>query len=98
MSKSLFNMMRIIRFIFDKEVAFKKKFLFLIPILYFLFPFDLMGDFFPLAGQLDDIAVFVLMWPTMKSLITNYNNPSNPKSKKARKNNNKKPIDIDKYR
>lgn len=82
MAKSFFNLLRIIRFLRDKEVAFNKKLLFLVPVIYLLFPFDLIGDFFPLAGQLDDVAVFVLMWPILKSLISKYDPGLNNNKKK----------------
>jgi len=78
MAKSLFSIIRIIRFLRDNEVDFSKKLLFLVPVIYLLFPFDLIGDFFPLAGQLDDVAVFVVMWPILKSLLSNYNSGTDP--------------------
>lgn len=91
MSKSLFSIIRIIHFMRDKEVDFSKKLLFLVPIIYLLFPFDLIGDFFPIAGQLDDVAVFILMWPILKSLLSKYSSRATPK-----KNKDKDAIDIDK--
>lgn len=74
MAKSIWSLIRIMQFLKDKDVNFSKKLLFLVPVLYLLFPFDLIGDFFPLAGQLDDIAVFVLMWPILRGLLSNYDN------------------------
>lgn len=68
----LYGLLKIIKFLRDNNVKFSKKLLFLIPIAYFLFPFDLIGDFFPIAGQLDDIAVFVVMWPILKKLLADY--------------------------
>ncbi len=92
MSKSLFSIIRIIKFMRDKEVDFSKKLLFLVPIIYLLFPFDLIGDFFPIAGQLDDVAVFILMWPILKSLLSKYSSGTGPKNNKK----DKDAIDIDK--
>ncbi len=98
MSKSLFSIIRIIKFIRDKEVGLSKKLLFLVPVIYLLFPFDLIGDFFPIAGQLDDVAVFVLMWPILKSLLSKYSSGTGPKNNRNNKNNkkDKDAIDIDK--
>ncbi len=91
MAKNLFNIIRIIHFMRDKEVDFSKKLLFLVPVIYLLFPFDLIGDFFPIAGQLDDVAVFILMWPILKSLLSKYGSGTGPKRKK-----DKDAIDMDK--
>ncbi|MFW5985772.1 MAG: YkvA family protein [Halanaerobiales bacterium] len=72
MAKGLTGLFRVFKFLKSREVPITKKLLFLVPVIYFLFPFDLIGDFFPLVGQLDDVAVFILMWPILKSLISNY--------------------------
>ncbi len=85
MQKSFASLINIIRFLRDSDVKISKKMLFLIPVAYLLFPFDLVGDFFPIMGQLDDVAVFVLMWPFLKSILNKYNegNPELNKEKKA---------------
>lgn len=88
------NILRIIRFFYDKEVNISKKLLFFIPILYLLFPFDFIPDYFPLLGYLDDIAVFVLMWPILRSFLNEHDNGTG-----STKDNTKKykdAIDIDK--
>ncbi|ACL70970.1 YkvA family protein [Halothermothrix orenii] len=72
MRKSLFTLWKIIKFLRDNDVKTGQKLLFLVPFLYLIMPFDVVGDFFPVAGQLDDVAVFVLMWPILKSLISGY--------------------------
>ena len=87
MGKKLSGMIKLIRFLKDKDVPFSRKLLFLVPILYLIFPFDIIGDFFPLAGQLDDIAVIVVMWPILKNLISNYS--SFPSSNKFDGDDNK---------
>ncbi len=91
MGNSIFSLVRIFRFLTDKDVKFNKKLLFLIPFIYLLSPIDLVSDFFPLAGQLDDIAVFVLMWPLLKTLLSKYSATGYGGKKK-----HKDAIDIDK--
>jgi len=60
---------RIIKLLKDKNVALYKKMLFVIPIIYLIIPYDFIGDFFPVLGQIDDVAVFILMWPLLKRLL-----------------------------
>lgn len=72
MSKSLTTVVNIIRFLKDSDIKISKKALFLVPFAYLILPFDLVGDFFPVLGQLDDIAVFILMWPVLKKLLNKY--------------------------
>lgn len=93
MGKSIISLFKIIRYLRDNDVEFSKKILFFIPVLYLLFPFDLIGDFFPLAGQLDDVAVFILMWPILKSLLSNYEDGGF--TRKSRRKAEKDAIDID---
>jgi len=93
--KSLFSLLKIIRYLMANDVEFSKKLLFFVPILYLLLPFDLIGDFFPLAGQLDDVAVFVLMWPILKSLLSNYFDNGYNDSPGQSKKKYKDAIDID---
>lgn len=94
MSKLFSGLMKIIRFLSDKKVPVGKKLLFFVPILYLLFPFDLIPDLLPFAGQLDDIAVFVLMWPLLKSLLDNYHYGTGHKGDSKKKY--KEAIDIEK--
>ena len=80
MGNKLSGVMKLIQFLKDKDVSTGKKLLFLVPIFYFILPFDLVGDFFPVLGQLDDIAVAVVMWPILKKMISNYyDTPSSQK-------------------
>ncbi len=97
MGKSLSSLIKIIRYFRDNEVKLSNKLLFLVPVIYLLFPFDLIGDFFPLAGQLDDAAVFIVMWPILKKLLTNYNPVSNSRSSQHKKDRNTIDIDEDDY-
>ena len=94
MSKSLSAVVNIIRFMKDSDVKISKKALFLVPVAYLIFPFDLVGDFFPVLGQIDDIAVFVVMWPILKNLLGKYDkgDPDIEKNKK-----DPEAIDIDDY-
>ena len=94
MSKSLKTVVNIIRFMKDSDVKISKKALFLVPIGYLLFPYDLVGDFFPLLGQLDDLAVFILMWPFLRNLLGKYEEQDPDLNKEKR---DPDAIDIDDY-
>ncbi|KXS48097.1 MAG: hypothetical protein A8274_1245 [Halanaerobium sp. 4-GBenrich] len=94
MSRSITTVVRIIQFMKDSDVKISKKALFLVPIAYLIFPFDLVGDFFPVLGQIDDIAVFIVMWPVLRSLLNKYNN-GDPDLEKNKKDPDA--IDIDDY-
>jgi uncharacterized membrane protein YkvA (DUF1232 family) len=94
MSKSLTTVVKIVQFMKDSDVKISKKALFLVPIAYLIFPFDLVGDFFPVLGQIDDIAVFVIMWPVLRNLLNKYNN-GDPDIEKNKKDPDA--IDIDDY-
>jgi uncharacterized membrane protein YkvA (DUF1232 family) len=94
MSKSLATVVSIIRMMKDSDVKISKKALFLVPLAYLIFPFDLVGDFFPLLGQIDDIAVFVLMWPFLKKTLNKYQS-GDPEVEKVKKDPDA--IDIDDY-
>lgn len=94
MSKSLKTVVNIIRFMKDSDVKISKKALFLVPIGYLFFPYDLVGDFFPLLGQLDDLAVFILMWPFLRNLLGKYEE-QDPDLNKEKKDPDA--IDIDDY-
>lgn len=95
MGKIIFSLLKIINFLRDKRVGFSKKLLFFIPIIYLLLPFDLIVDFFPLAGQLDDVAVFILMWPVLRSLLSKYDNRYPGSSEKSGDKREQDAIDID---
>ncbi|RCW79020.1 uncharacterized protein DUF1232 [Halanaerobium sp. DL-01] len=85
MKKSLFSLYRIFKFMKDSDIKLSKKMLFLVPVIYLIIPFDFIGDFFPLAGQLDDIAVFVLMWPILKNLLSKYDKGERDLNKSRKK-------------
>jgi len=94
MNRSLAAVVNIIRLMKDSDVKISKKALFLVPVAYLIFPFDLVGDFFPLLGQIDDIAVFILMWPVLRNLLKKYQS-GDPEVEKKKKDPDA--IDIDDY-
>ncbi|MFP4662527.1 MAG: YkvA family protein [Halanaerobiales bacterium] len=99
MSKSIYSLVRLIRFLRDDQVKLSKKLLLIVPIVYFFSPIDLIFDFFPipLIGYLDDLAVFVLMLPLIKSMLSNYSSGKNPDTRAgSNKRKYKEAIDIDK--
>jgi uncharacterized membrane protein YkvA (DUF1232 family) len=63
---------RVYNFMTDKNVVWYKKLFLLLPIIYLILPFDFVTDFIPVAGQLDDIAVFVVLWPFLKRMMDKY--------------------------
>ena len=65
-------LMRVYNFLKDKNVVWYKKLFLLLPVIYLIIPFDFVGDFIPVAGQVDDIAVFVVLWPFLKRMMDKY--------------------------
>ncbi|CCU80176.1 hypothetical protein HSACCH_01910 [Halanaerobium saccharolyticum subsp. saccharolyticum DSM 6643] len=94
MAKSLTTIVKIVRLMKDSDVKISRKALFLVPLAYLIFPFDLVGDFFPILGQIDDIAVFVVMWPILKNILSKYDR-GDPDLEKSKKDPDA--IDIDDY-
>ena len=94
MAKSLTTIVKIVRLMKDSDVKISRKALFLVPLAYLIFPFDLVGDFFPILGQIDDIAVFVVMWPILKNILSKYDQ-GDPDLEKSKKDPDA--IDIDDY-
>jgi uncharacterized membrane protein YkvA (DUF1232 family) len=94
MAKSLTTIVKIVRLMKDSDVKISRKALFLVPLAYLIFPFDLVGDFFPILGQIDDIAVFVVMWPILKNILNKYDH-GDPDLEKSKKDPDA--IDIDDY-
>jgi uncharacterized membrane protein YkvA (DUF1232 family) len=55
--------------IFDRQSPLKSKIIAVIAILYFLSPFDIVPDFIPLAGWLDDLIIVPLAIGTASNYI-----------------------------
>ena len=60
--KGLWTRLVIFRMVMkDGRIPFWSKFLLGIALVYFLVPFDLISDFIPLLGQLDDITIISIL-------------------------------------
>ena len=57
---------KIILSIFDPKVPMKIKIFFILSIIYVLSPYDLIRDFIPLLGQMDDIFVILIAFLVYK--------------------------------
>lgn len=58
------------RFIWNKNVPFYQKVLPLAALLYLVTPIDLVPDFTPIAGYLDDIAVLLWTYSQLSGLLS----------------------------
>lgn len=75
----LTKIINIIQFFKDNSVPWYKKLIFAVPLIYLIIPYDFVGDFLPGLGQLDDIAVFIVMWPFLRNMLNKYTNQKNDK-------------------
>lgn len=75
----LTKIINIIQFFKDENVPWYKKLFFAVPLIYLIIPYDFIGDFLPGLGQLDDIAVFVVMWPFLRNMLKKYSNKKTDK-------------------
>ncbi|MGM0471203.1 MAG: YkvA family protein [Bacillota bacterium] len=73
-------MRRIFKFLRDKDVSLFKKSLFLIPLIYTLSPIDLVSDFIPVIGWLDDITILTIAWNFFLQELTDYETEQNSNS------------------
>ncbi|MFW6389694.1 MAG: YkvA family protein [Halanaerobiales bacterium] len=85
MSRKIMKLVKVLKFFKDKDVKWTKKLLFLAPVIYFLSPIDFVPDFFLIPGLLDDLAVFIVMWPILTKLLEDYQKDSNNSTGKSKK-------------
>ncbi|SJZ38025.1 YkvA family protein [Selenihalanaerobacter shriftii] len=62
----------VIKFLKDKDVPKFKKLLLFIPIIYVISPIDLVSDFIPLLGWLDDAAILTFAWNFFLQELSDY--------------------------
>jgi len=73
MLKSVFNHVRLVgRLIKDTRVPAYLKVLPFAPILYFLFPLDVIPDLIPVIGQMDDLGVLMLALQAFVMMVPQY--------------------------
>jgi len=60
------------RLLKDRRVAWWMKSVALLPILYLIFPIDILPDFIALLGQLDDFAIFYAGMRLFESIVPAY--------------------------
>ena len=73
MLKSLINQVRLVgRLLKDTRVPAYLKVLPFAPLLYFIFPLDLIPDMIPVIGQLDDFGVLLLALQAFVMLVPQY--------------------------
>ncbi|WP_275589267.1 YkvA family protein [Sporohalobacter salinus] len=53
---------RVVGFLKDKNISKVKKMLLVLPIIYVISPIDLVSDFLPIFGWLDDVVVLTVVW------------------------------------
>lgn len=87
------KIVKVIQFFKDNNVPWYKKIFFAFPLIYLIVPYDFIGDFIPGLGQIDDIAVFVVMWPFLKNMMNQYSGDSDKEEKTIDKSDS---IDLDK--
>lgn len=51
-----------VKFLKDKQIPKYKKLLFILPIFYIFLPIDLVTDFLPVFGWLDDVVIVTVVW------------------------------------
>ncbi|MFO7814453.1 MAG: DUF1232 domain-containing protein [Halanaerobiales bacterium] len=86
------KLIKIIQFFKDEKVPWYKKLFFAVPLIYLIIPYDFIGDFIPGLGQLDDIAVFVVMWPFLKNMMNKYSGVNDKEEESIDKSDS---IDLD---
>ena len=73
MLKSIFNHVRLVgRLLKDPRVPTYLKVLPFAPLLYFLFPLDVIPDLIPVVGQMDDLGVLMLALQAFVMLVPQF--------------------------
>jgi len=72
--KMLHQLKLFYQMVFDRRFHFtgKNRYIMLGALLYFMIPFDLLSDFIPVLGYIDDAMIVKLAWKSAKQEIDNY--------------------------
>ena len=89
----LSKLVKVIQFLKDNSVPWYKKLFLVLPLIYLIIPYDFIGDFFPGLGQVDDIVVFIVMWPFLRNMMGKYSGDNNEEEETIDKSDS---IDLDK--
>jgi uncharacterized membrane protein YkvA (DUF1232 family) len=87
---------RVIRFLKDKGVSKHKKLLFILPIIYLISPVDLVSDFLPILGWLDDAAILTIVWNFFLQEVKDYEKEQNMTYDESNEDSKENEIDKDK--
>lgn len=93
MMRLLSKLVKVMRFFKDSSVPWYKKLFLAFPLIYLIIPYDFIGDFIPGLGQVDDIAVFIVMWPFLRNMMDKYSGDNNKEEETIDKSDS---IDLDK--
>lgn len=74
--KMLHKLKTFYRMVFDKRYHFsiKNRYIMLGALIYFLIPLDLLSDFIPVLGYIDDAMIVKLAWNSVQEEIEKYHN------------------------
>ena len=85
MAGKIRNFAKLVKYFSDGEVASWKKFLMLLPVIYFVTPFDLFPDVIFPIGYLEDAGLLVFAWQMVKNELDKYVHQDKVNSKKKKK-------------
>ena len=86
MARSFKNFMLFYRYLKDRNTSGLTKLLFLLPLVYFISPFDLFPDIIFPFGYLEDVGLLIFSWQMIKRELEKYRLGSNPKKNVNRDN------------
>lgn len=86
MARSFKNFMLLYRYLKDTNNSGLTKILFLLPLVYFISPFDLFPDIIFPFGYLEDIGLLIFSWQMIKRELEKYRLSSNPQNNVKRNN------------